>query len=42
MIAIDKVVTVPPVKERTPDPFSHMGVGDSFLLMNIKKQSQHE
>lgn len=37
MIAIDKVGTVPPVKERASYPFSHMGVGDSFLLTEYKK-----
>jgi hypothetical protein len=37
MIAIDKVGTVPAVKERNSYPFFKMGVGDSFLLTEQKK-----
>lgn len=36
-MSIDKVGTVPPVKERASYPFSHMGVGDNFLLTEYKK-----
>jgi len=37
MIAIDKVGTVPPVKDRASNPFNQMDVGDSFLLTEYKK-----
>lgn len=37
MIAIDKVGTVPPVKDRASYPFNQMDVGDSFLLTEYKK-----
>ena len=37
MIAIDKVGTDPPVKDRASYPFNQMDVGDSFLLTEYKK-----
>jgi hypothetical protein len=37
MIAIDRVGTVPPVKNRASYPFMQMDVGDSFLLTEYKK-----
>jgi hypothetical protein len=37
MIAIDRVGTVPPVKDRASYPFMQMDVGDSFLLTEYKK-----
>jgi len=37
MIAIDRAGTVPPVRDRNSYPFSHMDVGDSFLLTEYKK-----
>ena len=37
MIAIDRVGTVPPVKDRASYPFMQMDVGDSFLVTEYKK-----
>jgi len=37
MIAIDRVGTVPPVKNGAAYPFMQMDVGDSFLLTEYKK-----
>jgi hypothetical protein len=37
MIEIDKVGTVPPVKNRASYQFIQMDVGDSFLLKEYKK-----
>jgi hypothetical protein len=37
MITIDRVGTVPPVKDRASYPFMQMDVGDSFLLTEYKK-----
>ena len=37
MISIDKVGTVPPLKDRASYPFQEMDIGDSFLLTEYKK-----